>query len=46
MGILQVVTDHEEKLVEKNKNDLLLAAKNSAKNTCELLETLLAWARS
>lgn len=46
LGILEVVTDNDNELTEKKKNDLLLAAKNSAKNTYELLETLLTWARS
>lgn len=46
LGILEVVTDSGQELPGKKKNDLLLAAKNSAKNTYELLETLLNWARS
>jgi signal transduction histidine kinase/ligand-binding sensor domain-containing protein len=46
LGILEVVTDPGHELPGKKKNDLLVAAKNSAKNTYELLETLLTWARS
>lgn len=46
LGILEVLTEHNNGLEEQKQKELLLTAKNSANNTFELLETLLTWARS